>query len=150
MITIKAQEKAKKEEYQKGKNLLKQKGTMDKTKCKHCGNFHKGESHLKDTTNDFLKGGRGNPPKNRNGTGNPKKNKKPKLAEQLQRLTESVQSLQSNKSHLLWGKDMEANKYNAITLSLAMDNSCAQEQVLTLPINNEMLTCHRAAYKTIC
>ena len=62
MITIKAQEKAKKDKHQKNKGLLKRKGTK-KTKCKHCGNFHKGECRLKDTANDLLKGGKYNPPK---------------------------------------------------------------------------------------
>lgn len=63
----------------------------NKTKCKHCGNYHLGECRLKDTANDLMKGGKGSPPKNK-GTGNPKKNKnkKPKIANQLQKLTERV------------------------------------------------------------
>ena len=77
MITIKAQEKAKKDKYQKNKGLSKHKGATEKTKCKHCGgNFHKGECRLKDTMDDLPKGGKGNPPKNKNNLGgNLKKNK---------------------------------------------------------------------------
>ena len=44
---------------------------------------------------------------------------------------------------------MDAEQYKAITLSLAMDNACTPEQVLTLPMNNEMLACLKAAYKSI-
>ena len=59
MITIKAREKAEKDKYQK-KNLLKRKGVTKKTKCKHWGNFHKGECRLKETADNLLKGGKRN------------------------------------------------------------------------------------------
>ena len=151
---LKQQEAKEKEEYKKSKTNSKRKNVnssnTDKTKCKHCGNYHLGEYCLKDTVNDLMKGGKGNPPKNK-GTGNPKKNKskKPKIADQLQKLTKTVQSMNSNKSRPSWGTGMDAEEYKAIILSLAMDNACTLEQVLTLPINNEMLACHKAAYKSI-
>ena len=146
MITIKAQEKAKKDEHNKNKNLSKRKGNGDKTKCKHCGNFHKGECCLKDTTNDLLKGGKGNPPKNKNG-GNPKKNKKLKLADKLQQLTETIQSMNSQSNRPSWGRGMDANEFKAIQLSLAIDNSCTPDQVLNINIDSNDIARHKAAYK---
>ena len=62
-VTLKQQEVKEKEEYKKAKVSGKCKNgsnTNNKTKCKHCGNFHLGKCHLKDTANNLLKGDKGN------------------------------------------------------------------------------------------
>ena len=102
---------------------------------------------LKDTADDILKGGKGNPPKNKNSGGNPKKNKKPKLADQVQKLTETIQSMSNQSNRPSWGKGLDASKFKAIQLSLAMDNSCTPDQVLNMNIDEDEVARHKAAYR---
>lgn len=148
---LKQQEAKEKGEYKKSKTNDKRKnagGNTNKSKCKHCGNYHLGKCRLKDTVDDLLKGGNGNPPKNKS-TGNPKTNKgkKPKLANQLQKLTETVKSMSSQTNRPSWGKGMDASKFKAIQLSLAIDKSVTPEQVLSMNIDSEDIACHKTAYK---
>ena len=101
-------------------------------------NFHKGKCCLKDTTDDLLKGGKGIHPRTKT------------IQEVIRRtLTETVQSMSSQTSRPSWGKGMDANKFKAITLLLAMDNSCTPEQVLNMTIDSNEVACHKTVYKSI-
>ena len=104
---------------------------------------------MKDTADDLLKGGKGNPPKNKNGSTNPKKNKgkKPKLADQVQKLTETIQSMNNQSNRPLWGKGMNANEFKAIQLSLAVDKGVTPDQVLTMNIDGDDINRYKAAYE---
>ena len=149
---IKQQEAKEKEDYKKSKangGNKRKNANGDKTKCKHCGNFHLGKCRLKDTVNDLLKGGKGNPPKNKNESTNPKKNKgkKPKLADQVQKLTETIQSMNNQSNCPSWGKGMNANKFKAIQLSLAVDKGVTPDQVLNMTFDGDEINCYKSAYE---
>ena len=104
---------------------------------------------MKDTVDDLLKGGKGNPPKNKNGSTNPKKNKgkKQKLANQVQKLTETIQSMNNQLNRPSWGKGMNTNKFKAIQLSLAVDKGVTPDQVLNMTFEPDEIGWYKSAYE---
>ena len=63
-------------------------------------------------------------PPNKNESTNPKKNKgkKQKLANQVQKLTETIQSMNNQSNRPLWGKEMNANKFKAIDTAASLQD----------------------------
>lgn len=94
--------------------------------CKHCGNFHKGLCRLKDTKDDILKGGKGNPPKQKGA-------KRSKITESTHQLNVKIDNLKANASRTTWAKGIAEAEYKSIALLAANKQDIDAKQVIDIP-----------------